>query len=356
MRVLYAVAVVQLLLWSIVTLLVVLAGVTKFLDVWFRPIQKAQLRERINDISAALNQSDPLVVIKTPLQLGSGALERIYGARLFSWKGFRRATLLSTALILFGLAVCGIASGAPFGIHEPPWTILRRTADDIEEAAKLQAKQKTDKPEVHEMLRRWDGMMLEFRTTRTQAIYSVAFFALVLISAVLSNFICVALSRKTLRDMAHATTLYTLFSLSFINFLISLLLYTTCLSVICTAAFPFLWVVPPLLFLCAWYWSWLLSASIALPLVVAALKFSPLWMEIVSVVATLPGILLLLVSFTTLIAFPFRRFIRRIIVEFLSRAVESDKGVLAFFAAAFTLVGLLVSVIPKLLFGSLGLS
>jgi hypothetical protein len=75
-------------------------------------------------------------------------------------------------------------------------------------------------------------------------------------------------------------------------------------------------------------------------------------MDIVSVVATLPGILVLLAS---LIAFPFRRFIRRLIVQWLSRAAASE-GVLAFFAATFTLLGLLVSLIPKLLFGPLGLS
>lgn len=104
------------------------------------------------------------------------------------------------------------------------------------------------------------------------------------------------------------------------------------------------------------YVSWLLAVSIAFALVVTALKFSPQWMEIVSVVATLPGILVLLASLIALIAFPFRRVIRRIIVEWLSRAAESDKGVLAFSAAAFALLGLLVSLIPKLLFGPLGLS
>jgi hypothetical protein len=156
--------------------------------------------------------------------------------------------------------------------------------------------------------------------------------------------------------MAQATTLFTLFSLSLINFLFSFLLYAICISITCTASLPFLWVVPPLLILCAMYVSWLLAVSIAFALVVTALKFSPQWMEIVSVVATLPGILVLLASLIALIAFPFRRVIRRIIVEWLSRAAESDKGVLAFSAAAFALLGLLVSLIPKLLFGPLGLS
>jgi hypothetical protein len=96
--------------------------------------------------------------------------------------------------------------------------------------------------------------------------------------------------------------------------------------------------------------------SITLPLIVTALKFSPLWMEIVSVVATLPGILVLLASLIALIAFPFRRVIRRLILEWLSRAAASDKGVLVFCAATFTLLGILVSLIPKLLFGPLGLS
>ena len=107
--------------------------------------------------------------------------------------------------------------------------------------------------------------------------------------------------------------------------------------------------------ICAVYVSWLLAASIALPLVVLALKFSPQWMKIVSVVATLPGILVLLASLLALLAFPFRRVIRDVIVEWLSRAAESDKGILAFAAATFTLLGILVSLIPKLLFGSLGL-
>jgi hypothetical protein len=151
--------------------------------------------------------------------------------------------------------------------------------------------------------------------------------------------------------MAQATTLFTLFSLSLITFLFSFLLYVVCISIICTASLPLLWAVLLLLILCAIYVSWLLAVSITFPLVVAALKFSPQWMEIVSVVATLPGILVLLVSLIALITFPFRRVIRRLIVEWLSRAAASDKGVLAFSAAAFTLLGVLVALIPKLLFG-----
>ncbi len=344
------------ILWEIVTLLAVLAAVTKLLDLWLRPIEKSRLRRRINGLSSALKQSDALVVIKSPLQMASIVLERIYGPRLVSWKAFRRATVLSIALMLFGLTVSGIASGVPFGIQEPPWATFNQTFDAIEQMAKEQAKRKTDKPQVDETLRRWYGKALEFRTVRSQAIYSITFFALLTGSAVVVNFLCVALGRKTLRDMAQATTVFTLFSLSLINFLFSFLLYAVCISITCIASLPFLWVVPPLLILCAINVSWLLTVSIAFPLVVTALKLSPQWMEIVSVVATLPGILVLLSSLIALIAFPFRRVIRRLIVEWLSRAAASDKGVLAFSAAAFTLLGLLVSLIPKLLFGPLGLS
>lgn len=156
--------------------------------------------------------------------------------------------------------------------------------------------------------------------------------------------------------MAQAATLFTLFSLSFINFLFSFALYTACISLICTASLPFLWVIPPLLVLCATHVSWLLAVSLTLPLIVAAMKLSPQWMEIVSVVATLPGILVILASLLALMAFPFRHLIRRLIVGWLVRAAESDKGVLAFSAAAFTLLGMIVALIPRLLFGSLGLS
>jgi hypothetical protein len=346
----------RVIFWEIATLLAVPAVVSKLLDLWLRPVEKTRLRRRFNDLSSALKQSDALVVIKSPLQMVSSILERIYGPRLVSWRAFWRATVLSVALMLFGLTVSGMASGVPFGIQEPPWATLNQTFDSIEQVAKEQAKKKTDKPEVDERVRRWYQKAREFRTLRTQIIYSVAFVALVIASAVLSNFICVALGRKTLRDMAHATTLFTLFSLSLINFVFSFLLYAVCISIVCTASLPFLWIVPPLLILCAVYVSWLLAVSMACPLVVLALKFSPQWMKIVSVVATLPGILVLLASLLALLAFPFRRVIRDLIVEWLSRAAESDKGVLAFAAGTFTLLGLLVGLIPKLLFGPLGLS
>jgi len=344
------------MLLEIVTLLGVIGAVTKLLDVWLRPIEKTRLRRRIKNLSFALKQSDPLVVIKSPLQMASIVLERIYGQRLLSWKAFWRATVFSMALMLFGLAVSGIVSGVPFGIREPPWSIFNQTFESIEQVAKEQAKKKTDKPEVDERLRRWYAKLLEFRTSRSQTIYSIAFFALVIVSAILSNFICVALSRKTLCDMVHATTLFTLFSLSLINFLFSFLLYVVCISIICIAYLPFLWIVPALLILCAIFVSWLLAVSITFPLIVAALKFSPQWIEIVSVVATLPGILVLLASSIPLAMFPFRRVIRRVIIELLSRAAESNKGVLGFSAAAFAALGVLVILIPKLLFGSLGLS
>lgn len=72
----------RVILWEIATLLAVLVGVTKFLDLWLRPVEKSRLQARINGLSAALNQSDPLVVIKAPLQMASIILERIYGSRL----------------------------------------------------------------------------------------------------------------------------------------------------------------------------------------------------------------------------------------------------------------------------------
>jgi hypothetical protein len=345
----------RVILWEVITLFGVLAGVSALLDLWLRPVEKDRLRKRIENLSFALQQSDPLVLIKAPLEMISALLDRIYGPRLFSWKAFRRSTLLSIALILFALAISGLRSGVPFGIHEPPWATFNQTFDFIEQMAKEQAQKKTDKPEVDETLRRWYGKVLEFRTLRALTIYSITFFTLVTASAVLSNFFCLALGRKALRDMAKATTLFTLFSLSLINFLFSFALYAACISIICTASLPFLWAVPPLLVLCAIYISWLLALSLTFPLVVTALKLSPQWMEVVSVVATLPGVLVLLASVLALIAFPFRHLIRRVILEWLARAAESNKGVLAFCATAFTLLGMLVTLIPKLLFGSLGL-
>jgi hypothetical protein len=128
--------------WEIATLLVVLASASKFLDLWLWPIEKSRLQRRINSLSCALKQSHPLVVIKAPLQMASIVLERIYGPRLLSWKAFWRAAVLSMALMLFGLTVFGIASGVPFGIHEPPWSTFNQTLDDIEQVVKEQAKRK----------------------------------------------------------------------------------------------------------------------------------------------------------------------------------------------------------------------
>jgi hypothetical protein len=344
------------MLEEIGVLLTVVAGVTWLLNPWLRPIEKSRLRRRVSALSSALKDSDPLVVAKSPLQITSILLDRIYGSRLLSWRALWRATVLSVALMVSALTIYGIRSGVPFGIREPPWRTFNQTFDSIQQTAREQAKQKTDKPEVDERLRRFYAKLLEFRTPRTRMIYSAAFFAFVVLAAVLSNFFCVALARKTLRDMGDATTLFTLFSLSLINFLFSFLLYATCISIICMASLPFLWLIPFLLVLCAIYLSWLLAASITLPLVVAALKLSPYWMEIVSVVATLPGILVLIASVIALIAFPFRRAVRGLIVQWLSRSAQSDEAVLALSAIAFTLLAVLVSLIPKLLFGPLGLS
>jgi hypothetical protein len=161
------------ILLEIVTLLAVLAAVTRLLDLWLRPIEKSCLQRRINGLSSALEQSDPLVVIKSPLQIASIVLERLYGPRLLSWKALRRAAVLSIALMLFALTVSGIASGVPFGIHDPPWATFNQTFDSIEQMAKEQAKKKTDKPEVDETLQRWYKKALEFRTLQAQAFYSI---------------------------------------------------------------------------------------------------------------------------------------------------------------------------------------
>jgi hypothetical protein len=333
----------------------IVIGVTDLLNLWVRPIEKRRLRRRISSLSSALKDSDPVVLVKSPLQTASILLDRIYGSRLLSWRALWRATVLSVALMVSALSIYGIASGVPFGIREPPWTTFNEIFNIVEQTAREEAKKRTDKPEA-ERLQRFYAKLLEFRTPRTQAIYSAAFFVLIVVAGVFSNFLCVALARKTLRDMGKANTLFTLFSLSLINFLFSFLLYAICISIICMVNLPVLWLIPILLISLAMSQSWLLAASIALPLMVAALKLSPYWMEIVSVVATLPGILVLVASAIALIAFPFRRVIRGLLIEGLSRSAQSDKAVLAFIAIAFALLAVLVSLIPKMLFGPLGLS
>ena len=118
------------LLLEIATLLFTIGAVAKLLDLWLQPVVKSRLQQRIRDLSSALENSDPLVVIKAPLQLASIVLERIYGRRLLSWKAFGRATVLSTALILFSLTVSGIASGGRFQ------RLLKKSGDHREKDSK----------------------------------------------------------------------------------------------------------------------------------------------------------------------------------------------------------------------------
>ena len=101
-------------------LLGLVIAIAELLNYWVRPVEKTRLRRRISALSSSLKDSDPLVVVKSPLEATSVLLDRIYGSRLLSWKALWRATVLSVALMASALSIYGIKSGVPFGIREPP--------------------------------------------------------------------------------------------------------------------------------------------------------------------------------------------------------------------------------------------
>jgi hypothetical protein len=337
--------------WLGILILFALAGVAaKTLDVWLRPQEKHKVQEQIAQLWYSFGDSDPRIVVQTPLRITARILDRAWGRPKLSFKAFRRCTGISLILFTFALVLYGVRFGNPLSTNDLPWNQFDATFAAVDKFANNPALHKGAKPEAEKALRQFDAYARTYNTPANREAYTIAFLPAVLILAAFFNFICIAFVRQALDEMINCKSLVGLFSLSFTTIIVSLMIYSVGLAAICAYATPISWFWLWLLWVCTIKVSWILGAALLLPSVIFTLFIGATWIKMLAGVIILPGTLVVVISVGTMLLFPIRRQLRYCIVEVLDRALSHSRGFFAFCAVIFAGLGTLVALLPKVLF------
>ncbi len=338
--------------WRIAAVAALSGAIAKLLDAWLKPATKDRMTERLAEIWLQVAERDPLSLVRAPLLLFSTFFDRVYGARLISWKAFWRCSVVSLALLISALLVAGAYNPQLSDLGMPPWVNLDQALSSWQTSLQLQLKRKDIKPQEKRLYANLLQRAKSYNNSRTRILYTLIACVLAVACVTTAAFLCTAVARLVLRDIQRADTLMTMAALALTNCVIATATYSISLVLLCAIAAPISWsfilLVGMLLPVTS---SWLVGFGLILAALLLFLVFSPMWIKCAAVISILPSATILVISFVSAILLPWRAHIRRGSVYALDRALAYENGVLLFFAVSFASLSLIVPLFASLLFG-----
>jgi hypothetical protein len=291
-------------------------------------------------------------------------LDTLLGDKIFAAKALWRTAALSTCLMVVSLSIGAISIKTPIGIKTWPWasfdeqlTALAHLPNAIDQTIHNQ-KQLT--PQTLELFAKYKSFILgltKFNTTICKIIYSMCTIILTLLVCIVIYILSLAISRMMVRQAMQVKTSLLMVSILFLNLCLGIIAEPISFVLIGSAAYP-------LAGLSFGYLSYLLVASASthifnIILLTTLLAISaglttlfwfvgPFWIKILAAVAILPMICLILILFISWLLFPFRKHIRYLLSQALLRALEHEKGILAFTSVTFGCLATFAVAIAKL--------
>ena len=288
---------------------------------------KRAIREQTTAVWMRFAETDPLIVVRAPLTFVDSVLNALYGIKLFSWRGLWRSFVASTSLLFAALLLTGLFVHKPLGLDSPSQT-LSETFDAVSQIPKNPASFQHLTPDQQASTRRLISTILSYNTSQYKLLYGVMIVVLTVALNWLIAFVCLAICRRLIREMIGARSVVSLFALHTLNFILMVVVCTTCLSVILIAATPFAWAILALLVL-IFAVSKFVGMSLIVPALWCAIWFSPVWIRVVAVIATLPSVLLFVFTIIALLLNPWRVQIHRSVLFVLDKFALREKAVVA---------------------------
>jgi hypothetical protein len=328
-------------LFSLVTFLVGVGGVTGFLNVWLLDEQKKQLKDKFENWWLSVQYLDRRQFALTVAAKISVFLDSFFGVRFLSVKFLWRSFCVSTGLLVASLALIGVFNGELVGIspsvnYETPMNWVRTNWDALGERFTNPSDSKEEK---EEHLKQWNQLkerILRFDTKGWRTLYAAVLFTCLIVSNSCFFPLSLAFSRAILREMVAAGRTFTCFALFITNAVLIGLLGGIFLIVLWTLAVPAIWF--GVILIVAFLWGtakvlYLALLPIAIPV---AWVFSPPAIKSMVLIAFCPCGLTLLVTFFTVVTLGFRRGIHTFISAILLRC--ATKGPLVIIGASVTLI------------------
>jgi hypothetical protein len=323
----------QVKITTIISVLMIIGGMTTLINNWLKADQKRQLIIKIREIYTTLNQSDPVAVIQAPIRGIAYFYKMIFGENILSWKSIKRLSLFSILILITSLAVAGWIIDIPFAIKQPPWkeyeSFASAYSDQIQKNiqssspnsnyGKLSAEEKeslkTKAIEINKPIWKWlYSIILIIIVVLMNAFFDVTSFLitrkilnelltteqplLILGALCLDTFLAVFIGGFTILFLTASTNLLVLMFI-----ILGIMMPTSVFSVV-----PIIWKA---IFTFAW-------------------TLSPPWVRVTAFSTMLPTIILLVMCLITLITFPIRNHIHKIICSFLDRLATHEQGPIVF--------------------------
>jgi hypothetical protein len=273
-------------------LLGISAAVTKFLEVWLRDGQKQRLREKFESWWFLASDYDRLKFALICTQAFNRFTDVFFGEKLFSQKAFCRCSVIATGLLIASLAFTGLLNHQLLGIV--PWQNYHQSCDVVNSLADtiagsgLPAAGKITNAVVYSpnaflfgttnedgaggglfvayyfgkkisdantnltQAKKWADDLTTIRkgvekydTPQNAAIYSIAYYVILLIANVALCFCSLILCRIVLREICAADRIVSAVSLLISNFFVLLIISSISLLALLILSVPLLWLLLP---------------------------------------------------------------------------------------------------------------
>ena len=226
------------------------AAIMKFLDeVGLRDPQKQSLQKRFDDWWHAVAHADSRILAIALAEKLSQAIDKYFGARLFSQRALKKSFLVSTCVLVLCLGLTGIQNGRTLGVA--PWDAFQKTASQLKEIWSKElppAKTEAEKQQQQEM-KEFQNAVMQYNSTGRMIFYSVSsLLILVLLNAALF-FLSVVYSRLILREIHSAGRVFATITLLIANFALVFPAWTVVFLLVTILFTPLLWLSIPLVFL-----------------------------------------------------------------------------------------------------------
>ncbi len=340
-------------------ILLMAGGISKLLDILLHEHTKDEIRIKLEDIWLKYADSPPIIIVQLPLHLLNLVFDILFGERYFSKRALFRSALLSIAILISSLIVTGWITNTVMGMDHPPWKYFdlameteRKVFDtsliDIDkpndsEHAKFHSKQQKE-----HIAKRWQ-IISKFNTNTWRISYSIIFVVSLLILNAFIDSISLAITRQMLKEIVETQSIFLISTILITNlfiatFLGGLILFLTMFVCFPTISLYSVQIIPYLLInYTAWTSIGLYAAFIV------GLKLTGPWFKVVLLTTILPSILLCLILLLSIILYPLRIKIYRLVDFILIRAVDYPKGIFAFLTILLTTLGGIMGLIIKIL-------
>lgn len=305
------------------TILSMISGFALLVNAWINSEDKELLREDIKVKYCNLSSGNAITVILYPLTILKLVLDAILGEKIISRKAIVRSAYTGILIMICSLGIAGVLVGTPLAIHKTPWAAYD---DEINLQIKLLETDQTIAASKY---------LHAFNKAREwywKWIYSAILVLLVSAISIIGNVLSLATTRRILKDLL-ATDSAILISGAFVLLVLTTSILASIIVILISC------ISNPLIILATYiatFFSghhagitsllWILNVGIAW-------WASEVWVRAVAVSSLLPSIILLIITFLSLLLFSVRFRLHQLITSLLDKALTYEQGFIAFVAA-----------------------